>query len=177
MLFFGDLCQTQVPVPPAIRAGFYKVQSHRGLDSARVYVKTTTTCRLDSAVAVDGERGSGAALRRRERRLLAWQRHVRTVMQLALAEKSHHSAGNVEQDDALRRQRKRAGREETEHVTHFGLQALMGLPPGMRPGSLSDPRPLRSDRTVLCFCSGAAVVGSRRFSGPRCSCLTGACFA
>ena len=44
---------------------------------------------------MDGERGSGAALRRRERRLRAWQRHVRTAVQLALAEKLHHSANKV----------------------------------------------------------------------------------
>ena len=61
---------------------------------------------------MDGERGSGAELRRRERRLRAWQPHVRTAVQLALAEKLHHSANKVESDNALRGQEKRAGREE-----------------------------------------------------------------
>ena len=68
--------------------------------------------RRDSAVARDGDRGSGAALRRRERRTRAWQRHVRTAVQLALAEKLHHSANKVEPHNALRGQNKRAGGEE-----------------------------------------------------------------
>ena len=34
----------------------------------------------------------------------AWQRHVRTAVQLALAEKLHYSAGPVEQHDALEEQ-------------------------------------------------------------------------
>ena len=72
------------------------------------------------AVAMDGERDSGAAQRRRERRLRAWQRHVRTAVQLALAEKLHHSANKVEPHDALRGQNKRAGREEVEHEQHDG---------------------------------------------------------
>ena len=100
------------------------------------------------AVAMDGERGSGAALRRRERRLRAWQRHVRTAVQLALAEKLHHSANKVEPHDALRGQNKRAGREEVENVTRGGLRAQKSPPPGVRPGSLVDPGPQRSDRTV-----------------------------
>ena len=79
------------------------------------------------AVAMDGERGSGAALRRRERRLRAWQRHVRTAVQLALAEKLHHSANKVEPHDALRGQNKRAGREEVENVTRDGLRAHRSL--------------------------------------------------
>ena len=90
---------------------------------------------------MDGERGSGAALRRRERRLRAWQRHVRTAVQLALAEKLHHSANKVEPHDALRGQNKRAGREEVENATHDGLRAQKSPPPGVRPGRLSEPVP------------------------------------
>ena len=97
---------------------------------------------------MDGERDSGAAQRRRERRLHAWQRHVRTAVQLALAEKLHHSANKVEPHDALRGQNKRAGREEVENVTRDGLRAQKSPPPGVRPGSLVDPGPQRSDRTV-----------------------------
>ena len=68
-------------------------------------VTVARTCLvLNLAVAMDGERSSGAALRRRERRLRAWQRHVRTAVQLALAEKLHHSAGPVEQHRSPRRQ-------------------------------------------------------------------------
>ena len=65
---------------------------------------------------------AGVAQRRRERRLRAWQRHVRTAVQLALAEKLHHSANKVEPHDALRGQNKRAGREEVENVTRGGLR-------------------------------------------------------
>ena len=62
-----------------------------------------------------------AALRcaERERRLRAWQRHVRTAVQLALAEKLHHSANKVEPHDALRGQEKNAGREEAGLETHY----------------------------------------------------------
>ena len=84
---------------------------------------------------MDGERGSGPALRRRERRLRAWQRHVRTAVQLAFAEKLHHSANKVEPHDALRGQERRAGREEAGLETHSGLRAPTPLPPGVRPHS------------------------------------------
>ena len=57
------------------------------------------------------------------RRLCAWQRHVRTAVQLALAENLHHSANKVETHNALRGQNKRAGREEVEYVKHAGLRA------------------------------------------------------
>ena len=97
---------------------------------------------------MDGERSSVAALRRRERRLRAWQRHVRTAVQLALAEKLHHSANKVEPDNALRGQEKRAGREEAGLETHFGLRAPTPLPRGMRMAHLSEVAgPQRCDRT------------------------------
>ena len=105
--------------------------------------------RRASAVAMDGERGSGAALRRRERRLRAWQRHVRMAVQLALAETLHHSANKVEPHDALRGQEKRAGREVEEHESHAGLRAQTAPPPGMRPEQLPEtPGPQRSDRSL-----------------------------
>ena len=98
---------------------------------------------------MDGERGSGAALRRRERRQRAWQRHVRTAVQLALAAKLHHSANKVEPHDALRGQEKRAGREEAGLETHSGLRAPTPLPPEMRPAPLSEVAGAqRCDRTV-----------------------------
>ena len=98
---------------------------------------------------MDGERGSGAALRRRERRLRAWRRHVRTAVQLALAEKLHHSANKVEPHDVPRGQEKRAGREETGLETHSGLRAPTPLPPGMRPAPLSEVAgQQRCDRTL-----------------------------
>ena len=103
---------------------------------------TTTTKRFTqnrSTCWLNGERGSGAALRRRERRLRAWQRHVRTAVQLALAEKLHHSANKVELDNALGGQEKRAGREEAGLETHSGLRAPTPLPPETRPEPLEEP--------------------------------------
>ena len=51
---------------------------------------------------MDVERSGGAALRRRERRLRAWQWHVRTAVQLALADKLHHSLAGEGVDGAGR---------------------------------------------------------------------------
>ena len=93
------------PPPPQPPPGVWSKRLHTSGDRRFLVFRTL-------AVAMDGERGSGAALRRRERRLRAWQRHVRTAVQLALAEKFHHSANKVEPDNALRGQEKRAGREE-----------------------------------------------------------------
>ena len=39
-------------------------------------------------------------------------------------------------------------KEEVENVTHDGLRAQKSPPSGMRPGSLLDPGPQRSDHTV-----------------------------
>ena len=91
-----------------------------------------------SAVAMYGERSSGAALRRRERRTRAWQRHVRSAMQLALAEELHHSANKVEQYVARRGQRPRATREEEVHETHDAPRGLRTPLTGMRPAPLSE---------------------------------------
>ena len=78
---------------------------------------------------MDGERSSGAAQRRRECRQRAWQRHVRTAVQLALAEKLHHSAGPVEQHDAPRRQKNTRVRQEgEEHGTYDGPRGPAPLP-------------------------------------------------
>ena len=59
-----------------------------GGDRSILCVSKTLAVDMESHV----ERASGAAQRRRERRLRAWQRHVRTAVQLVLAEKLHHSA-------------------------------------------------------------------------------------
>ena len=94
---------------------------------------------LTSAVAMDGERASGAAQRRRERRFRAWQRHVRTAVQLALAEKLHHSAGPVEQHDALRRQKNARVRQKgEEHGTYDTTRGLSAPLPGTRPAPLPE---------------------------------------
>ena len=67
---------------------------------------------------------------------------------MALAEQLHHSVNRVERDEALRRQTTRASEEEVENVARDGLRAQKSPPPGVRPGSLVDPGPQRSDRTV-----------------------------
>ena len=100
---------------------------------------------------MEGNRGSGAALRRRKRRLRAWERHVRKAVQLALAETLHHSAINVEQHYALWGQEKRAGRQVEEHGSYASLRAQMAPPPGERLGCLFDPGPQRSDRSLRRF--------------------------
>ena len=91
---------------------------------------------------------SGAAQRRRERRLRAWQRHLRTAVQLALAEKLHHSACRthlpgkewMEQDAALRGQTARARGLEMESFPHCPLRGLRPpSPSGVLP-SLATPQ-------------------------------------
>ena len=83
----------------------------------------------------------GAAKRRRHRRLRAWHRHEQLTVAMELAAALHHSAQRpktvVEEP-----------KEEVENVTRDGLRAQKSPPPGVRPGSLFDPRPQRSDRTV-----------------------------
>ena len=94
------------------------------------------------------ERASGAAQRRRERRLRASQRHVRTAVQLALAEKLHHCACRthllgkewMEQDAALRGQTARARGLEMESFPHCPLRGLRPpSPSGVLP-SLATPQ-------------------------------------
>ena len=97
---------------------------------------------------------SGAARRRRERRLRSMLRHEQQTVRMALAAALHHSAGpkekvEMQQNGALGGQRTaaRAG-EEVEYVKHAGLRAQKTPPPGERPGILAEPGPQRSDRTV-----------------------------
>ena len=79
-------------------------------------------------------------MRRRQRRLRQWHRHERMTVAMALAEATHHAAPRG-------RKTARAG-EGVEHEQHDGLRALKPPLPGVRPGSLFDPGPQRSDRTV-----------------------------
>ena len=115
---------------------------------------------------MDGDRGSGAALRRRERRLRAWQGHVLAAVQLV---------HKVEPRNAPRGQEKRAGREEAGPETHFGSRHR-------RPYLRGCGRHLclrwqqRCDRTVHGTSLGAPSVAlpqlaARRNSGLHCSFL------
>ena len=64
---------------------------------------------------------------------------MRSAVQLALAEKFHHSANKVEPDNALQGQEKRAGRDVAGLESHSGLRAPTPLPPGTRPEPLEEP--------------------------------------
>ena len=97
---------------------------------------------------------SGAARRRRERRLRSMLRHEQQTVRMALAAALHHSAGpkekvEMQQNGAPRGQKTAArAREVEEQATHDGLRAQTAPPPGVRPGSLAEPGPQRSDRSL-----------------------------
>ena len=77
-----------------------------------------------------------AAARRRQRRLRSW----RMTVAMTLAEMTHHTAPRGPK-------MARVG-EGVEHEQHDGLRAQKPPLPWVRPGSLFDPGPQRSDRTV-----------------------------
>ena len=100
-----------------------------------------------------GERDSGAAKRRRERRLRSWLKHERQTVRMALAEALHHSSGTSPSKrdtrvvegakyDALRGQKTvtRAGEGEVREE-HHALRGQTRLPPGMRPALLVEVQP------------------------------------
>ena len=97
---------------------------------------------------------TGAARRRRERRLRSMLRHEQQTVRMALAAALHHSAGpkekvEMQQNGALRGLKTAAwAGEEVVHDAHDALRGQKTPPPGVRPGSLCDPGPQRSDRTV-----------------------------
>ena len=75
------------------------------------------------------------------RRLRQCQRHERMTVAIAVAEATHHSAPR-------RQKTATAIREEVELESHTGLRAQKTPPPGVRRGSLAEPGPQRSHRTV-----------------------------
>ena len=83
------------------------------------------TC-LAVAMEVHGERVSGAARRRRQRRLRQWHRHERLTVQVAGPRRAAAQPG-----EALRRQR----------TASPALRRQKAPPPGKRPGVLKDPVP------------------------------------
>ena len=83
---------------------------------------------------------TGAAKRRRERRLRQWQRHERITVAMALAGATHHAAPRRQKPVS-------AIREVEEQVSHVGLREQKTPPPGERPGILPEPLPQRSDRS------------------------------
>ena len=76
---------------------------------------------------------AASARRRRERRLRLFLRHERMAVALHLAEALHHSSGASLEPVVERRE------EEVEAEVVYVSQEQP--PPGMRPGSLSDPGP------------------------------------
>ena len=81
-----------------------------------------------------------AAARRRQRRLRSWLRHERMTVAMTLADMTHHTAPRGPKMARVW--------EGVEHEQHDGLRAQKPPLPGVRPGSLFDPGPQRSDRTV-----------------------------
>ena len=102
----------------------------------------------------------GAAQRRRQRRLRSWLRHEQQTVAAVLATVSHHSFPKVDTaHDGLRALRTvTSTREGVEHEKHVGLRAQKRPLPGVRPGSLLDPGPQRSDRTVRPSLAGGGQV-------------------
>ena len=89
---------------------------------------------------VHGDGASGAAKRRRERRLRSWWRHEAQSVQAAVVSALHHSRDvGPAKNEALRGQKKTTEVEEAGLETHSGLRAPTPLPPGMRPASLAEP--------------------------------------
>ena len=90
-------------------------------------------------IIADVAHAASAAKRRRERRLRAMLRHERRSVAMALSEFTHHSS---------RGQRTARALEEVENATHDAPRRQKTPPPGERPGSLFDPGPQRSDRSL-----------------------------
>ena len=80
---------------------------------------------------MDGARVSGAAMRRRERRLPSWAKHERMTVAMALAEDLHHS------------------RQKVEGGEHVGPRAQKtARATGARPGVLTEPESQEGAVTV-----------------------------
>ena len=92
------------------------------------------------------ERG-GAAMRRR---LRSWWCHEQQSIAAVVATVSHHSYPKVDTaNDGQRAQKTVTSTgEEVEYVKHAPLRAQKTPPPGMRPGSLAEPGPQRSDHSL-----------------------------
>ena len=91
-------------------------------------------------IMLDVDRATGAAKRRRERRLRSWWRHEAQSVQAAVVSALHHSRDVVPAKNVvLRGQKKTTEKGEAGLETHSGLRAPTPLPPGMRPASLAEP--------------------------------------
>ena len=91
-------------------------------------------------VAVRAEAQVVSARRRRERRLRSMLRHERMAVAMAVAEATHQSSRGQNTATAIR--------EEVVQVTHEAPRGQKTPPLGVRPGSLAEPGPKRSDRSL-----------------------------
>ena len=110
-------------------------------------------CTMDLNGRPMADRATGAARRRRERRLRSWWRHERMSIACAPAEALHHSSGTklstcdtrvVEgaTNDALRGQNNvTRAREGEVRVVHHALLGQTRPLPEMRPAPVQEPRP------------------------------------
>ena len=112
----------------------FKVDQHQcGGPGARVWFSRVQALTLAASHVVAG-RDSGAARRRRERRLRSAWRQEQLSVAMALAAASHHSA---QQDGAPRSLRTATRAREGEvRVMHVGLRAQKRPLPGTRPEPL-----------------------------------------
>ena len=104
---------------------------------------------------------AGAAKRQRERRLSSWLRHERMTIAAELSAALHHSRDEERvKYDCLRAQKtdSSAEKEEVVQATHEALRG-QETPPGMRLGSLAEPGPQRSDRSLRSSSGGARLLG------------------
>ena len=100
-------------------------------------------------VLMDAERVTGAAKRRRQRRFSSWLRHERMTV-AAESAALHHSRDGGQVNHVGQRALKTdspAYGEEVVNATHDAPWGQKTPPPGMRPGSLAEPAPERSDRS------------------------------
>ena len=84
---------------------------------------------------------TGAAMRRRQRRLRAWARHERLSIAMALATVEHHSYGPTANAAPRGQTTGTSGREGEVREQHYGPRAQKRLLPGMRPAPLLEVLP------------------------------------
>ena len=90
---------------------------------------------------------SRAAQRRRGRRKRAMLRHEQQSIAMALAAALHHS-----RRWSAAERRPTGTEDRRQDPTHAGLRAQKTPPQGERPGSLAEPAPQRSDRSLRLPC-------------------------
>ena len=84
---------------------------------------------------------TGAAMRRRQRRLRVWARHERLSIAMALATVEHHSYGPIANAAPRGQMTGTSAREGEVREQHYGLRAQKRPLPGMRPAPLLEVLP------------------------------------